>query len=62
MNIKLKLSSGKELELTMDELKELLGYGSVQFRYVPFYQPYRWYIPYEPYKVVYTTGQLGVPQ
>jgi hypothetical protein len=49
MEIKLKFSTGKEIELTHGEFFELFG----RLAYQPVYQPVN---PYNPYYPTYTTS------
>jgi hypothetical protein len=44
MTIKLKLSSGKEIELTLEELKELFGMQAQPVAFIPYCQtlPIMW--------------------
>ena len=65
MVIKIKLSSGKELEFTKEELEELLGNGKNEDPYIPYipHVPnYPWYPwttwPYYPWGdgIMYNTS------
>ena len=42
MTIKIKLSSGKEIELTLEELQELYGMKPADARQIPYF-PYPYY-------------------
>jgi len=58
MEIKLKLSTGKELELTLEELRELLGINNIikEQTITPFAYPY--YPPPNYPTVTFFTGKI----
>ena len=62
MTVKIKFATGKEIELTLEELQELYGNDKIQLYPYPYpYYPDPYYLYYYPNPTIITSIPLSMP-